>query len=91
MVSWDVVSLFTTVPTDEILAIVRDKLAAYPLLKERTCIPIDNLMEMLTFCVEITYYGMGSDIYQQGVAHGVMVIVVGNGHGDSSSNPGWDW
>ena len=20
-----------------------------------------------------------------------MVIVVGNGHGDTSSNPGWDW
>ena len=26
-----------------------------------------------------------------GGAHGVMVIVVGNGHGDTSSNPGWDW
>ena len=24
-------------------------------------------------------------------AHGVMVIVVGNGHGDASSNPGRDW
>ena len=24
-------------------------------------------------------------------AHGVMVIVVGNGHGDTSSNPGRDW
>ena len=24
-------------------------------------------------------------------ARGVMVIVVGNGHGDSSSNPGRDW
>ena len=24
-------------------------------------------------------------------ARGVMVIVVGNGHGDTSSNPGWDW
>ena len=24
-------------------------------------------------------------------AHGVIVIVVGNGHGDSSSNPGRDW
>ena len=23
--------------------------------------------------------------------HGVMVIVVGNGHGDTSSNPGRDW
>ena len=24
-------------------------------------------------------------------AHGVMVIVVGIGHGDTSSNPGRDW
>ena len=26
-----------------------------------------------------------------GGAHGVMVIVVGNEHGDTSSNPGQDW
>ena len=26
-----------------------------------------------------------------GDARGVMVIVVGNGHGDTSSNPGRDW
>ena len=26
-----------------------------------------------------------------GSACGVMVIVVGNGHGDTSSNPGRDW
>ena len=65
MVSLDVVSLFTKVPTDEIHAVVRDKLSADPLLEERTCIPIDNLMEMLTFCVETTYFGMGSNIYQQ--------------------------
>ena len=25
------------------------------------------------------------------VARGVMVIVAGNGHGDTSSNPGPDW
>ena len=42
MVSLDVVSLFTKVPTDETLAVVRDKLAADPLLEERTCIPIDH-------------------------------------------------
>ena len=32
--------------------------------------------------------------YQQGTiagARGVMVIVIGNGHGDTSSNPGRDW
>ena len=47
--SLDIVSLFTKVSTDETLAVVRDKLAADPLLEERTCIPIDNLMEMLTY------------------------------------------
>ena len=26
-----------------------------------------------------------------GGAHGVMAIVAGNGYGDTSSNPGWDW
>ena len=26
-----------------------------------------------------------------GDACGVMVIVIGNGHDDTSSNPGWDW
>ena len=26
-----------------------------------------------------------------GGAHGVMVIIIGNGHGDTSSNPGWNW
>ena len=65
MVSLDVVRLFTKVPTDETLAVVRDKLAADRLLEERTCIPIDNRMEMLTFCVETPDFGMGSDIYWQ--------------------------
>ena len=65
IVSLDVVSLFTQVPTDETLAVVRDKLAAHPLLEERTFIPIDNLMEMLTFWVETTFFGMRSDIYRQ--------------------------
>ena len=29
--------------------------------------------------------------YSFGGARGVVVIVVGNGHGDTSSNPGRDW
>ena len=52
MVSLDVVSRFTKVHTDETLAIVRDKLTADPSLEERTCIPIDNLMEMFEFLRE---------------------------------------
>ena len=61
MVSPEEVSLFTKVPSDETLAVVRDKLTADLLQEEHTCIPNDNLIEMLPFCVETTYFGMESD------------------------------
>ena len=65
MVNLDVVSPFAKVPIDDTLAVVRGELAAYPLLEECIYIPIDNLMEMMTFCVETIYFRMGSDIYQE--------------------------
>ena len=34
------------------------------LLEEGNYIPKDNLIGMLTFCVETTYFGMGSDTYR---------------------------
>ena len=40
-----------------------------------------STMELKNFCMN-TYY--------LGGPRGVMVIVVGNGHGDTSSNPGQD-
>ena len=49
------------VPIDEALAVVRDKVAEYPLHLH----PGWQSNGMLTFCVEITYFVMGSDIYQQ--------------------------
>ena len=47
------------------------------------------LTAQVLFCLEqmfIMYY-----MYFLGGTRGVMVIVVGNGHGDTSSNPGQDW
>ena len=32
-----------------------------------------------------------SYIYNYGGARGVMVLVIGNGYGNTSSNHGWDW
>ena len=76
ILSLEVASLFTKVPTDEALTVIRDKLAASPLLEERTCIPIDNLIKMLTFCAETAYFMMGSDIYPQeeGLAMGLAIV-----------------
>ena len=64
MMSLDVVSLFMRVSTDETQTVVQDKLVADPSLEECICIPIDNLMKMLTFCVETTYFRIVPDICQ---------------------------
>ena len=40
-----------------------DKLAADLSLEECTSIIIDNLIEILTFCLETTFFRMGSDMY----------------------------
>ena len=42
-------------------------------------------------CNHTTVYKLFVWDKNMGGARGVMVIVVGNGHGDTSSNPGRDW
>ena len=37
------------------------------------------------------YIYIYKNVYKFGGAHGVMVIVIGNGYWDTSSNPGCDW
>ena len=63
MMSLDVLSLFTKVRTEEIVAVVQDKLIVDSLLEKCKYIPTHNLMEMLTFCVEKTYFRLGSAFY----------------------------
>ena len=46
---------------------------------------------MLRMCIEKDFELEGRNLSRYGGALGVMVIVVGNGHGDTSSNPGRDW
>ena len=55
-----------------------------------------NSSIMIILCYSSTYSSDETDIItiyneHSGGACGVMVIVVGNGHGDTSSNPGRDW
>ena len=50
MMSLDLVSLFTKVTTDEVLAVVQEKLIVDSLLVKCKSIPTDNQMEMLILC-----------------------------------------
>ena len=71
MVSFDVVSLFTNVPTDEALSIVRTRLESDETLAQRTTIPTDDIMELLTFCVTTTAFQLGDYCQQtEGMAMG---------------------
>ena len=76
--SLDVVSMFTRVSTDQTLTVVWDYLAADPPLEEGIYISIGNLIVILTFCVQMTYLGMESYIYQQevGLAMGLQLFTV---------------
>ena len=47
-----------------------------------------NCFGRVSFCEVV---GMQLHLFYFGGARGVMVIVVGNGHGDTSSNPERDW
>ena len=46
--------------------------------------PISNSSSLFPGPWELFY------VHQSGGARGVMIIVIGNGHGDTSSNPGQD-
>ena len=55
---------------------------------------IVQILMTRTVCAYIYIYIYGWNPISRGVlggARGVMIIVVGNGHGDTSSNPGRDW
>ncbi|XP_071112100.1 uncharacterized protein [Haliotis cracherodii] len=68
LVSYDVVDLFTNVPRDEALSILRRRIeAVYPDLT--THLSIDSIIRLITSCITSTYFTWQDKIYQQ--THGL--------------------
>jgi hypothetical protein len=65
MTSFDVESLFTNVPTDETLEILKDKLDKDDTLSSRTPIPKENVLELTRLCITTTYFQYKDAFYQQ--------------------------
>ena len=78
--SYDVVLLFMKTPIKEACEIIRKRLENDKKLKKRTNLNVDDIMELLKFVLETTYFRWEGNIYQQkfGVAMGspVSPIVV---------------
>ncbi len=62
VVSLDVSSLFTNVPIDEAVSVIRDKLQNDQSLDERTCLSPECITELLEVCLldQLTLGTMGT-------------------------------
>ena len=55
LVSFDVLSLFTNVPTDLAISIARKCLKDNETLEERTCLDVEDIIQLLRMCLDATY------------------------------------
>ena len=59
LVSYDVSALFTSVPVDQALTIIREK------LQQRCELDVEQVIELLGLCLNTTYFVHNNKFYQQ--------------------------
>ena len=65
LISHDIVSLFTNVPIQEALSVIRTRLENDDTLKNRTRLSVDDIMDLLNFVCNSTYFQFEGQLYQQ--------------------------
>ena len=63
--SYDVSALFTSVPIDPALNIIKDLLVKDNTLKERTVMDVGDIILLLEFCLKNTYFSFQGQFYEQ--------------------------
>ena len=65
LISFDVTSLFTQVPVDDALKVLKEKLNDDRTLKERISIPVAQVMQLTELCLRSTYFQFENQFYEQ--------------------------
>ena len=78
MVSFDVTSLFTNVPVEEAVHVIREKLQENRTLQDRTTLPANRVADLLEMCLRSTYFTFGGAFCKQkeGTAMGFPVSAI---------------
>ena len=63
--SYDVSALFTSVPIDPALKVIKDLLEKDTTLKERTVMEVGDIILLLEFCLKNTYFSFQGQFYEQ--------------------------
>ena len=58
-------ALFTSVPVDPALKVIKDLLEKDSTLKERTVLPVEDIILLLEFCLKNTYFSFQGQFYEQ--------------------------
>ena len=72
LISFDVISLFTNIPIDLALEVARERLEDETTLDDRTILSVDDILSLLSLCLNATYFSFRGTFYKQ---------VFGNCHG----------
>ena len=63
--SYDVTALFTSVPIDKTLQIIKSKHKKDNSLKDRTRLTVNHIVQLLEVCLRCTYFVYDGTFYQQ--------------------------
>ena len=64
-ISYDMSALFTSVPVDLALRVIKDLLEKDPTLKDRTVLPVEDIILLLEFCLKNMYFSFQDQFYEQ--------------------------
>ena len=73
--SYDVSALFTSVPVDPALRVIKDLLEKDPTLEDSTVLPVEDIILLIEFCLKNMYFSFQDQFYEQvkGAAMGSLV------------------
>ena len=62
---YDVAALFTSIPPDVAIQVVRYRLESNQTLQERTKLSVNNLVELIDLCLKTSYFSFRGKFYTQ--------------------------
>ena len=65
LLSFDVISLFTSIPVGIAIQVATDVLSNDETLLDRSTIPVDDIVDLLDFCLSTTNFNYNDAYYQQ--------------------------
>jgi hypothetical protein len=65
LLSFDIASLFTNIPVEEILQVITNRLNTDPSFPECSTLQVEDIIELLDICLTTTYFKLEDKFYQQ--------------------------